>query len=69
MFFRKPLEMPTPEAALPGRSQPLHTAERHFVNGHPLKGPYPEGSRTAVFAMGRFGGAGVSCPIGVGVKA
>ena len=50
-----PLEMPTPETALPGRS-PLHTAERHFVNGRPLKGPYPEGSQTAVFAMGCFWG-------------
>ena len=56
MFFRKALEMPTPETALPGRGQPLRTAERHFVNGHPLKGPYPEGSQTAVFAMGCFWG-------------
>jgi peptide-methionine (S)-S-oxide reductase len=56
MFFRKSLEIPTPENALPGRAQPLRTAERHFVNGHPLEGPYPEGSQTAVFAMGCFWG-------------
>jgi peptide-methionine (S)-S-oxide reductase len=56
MFFRKSLEIPTPETALPGRAQPLRTAERHFVNGRPLKGPYPEGSQTAVFAMGCFWG-------------
>jgi peptide-methionine (S)-S-oxide reductase len=56
MFFRKPLELPTAETALPGRPTPLRTAERHFVNGHPLKGPYPEGAQLAQFAMGCFWG-------------
>jgi peptide-methionine (S)-S-oxide reductase len=56
MFFRKPLEMPTRETALPGRDQPIRTAERHFVNGRPLKGPYPEGAQLAQFAMGCFWG-------------
>ena len=56
MFFRKAAEMPTAETALPGRAQPLHTAERHFVNGRPLKGPYPEGMQLAQFAMGCFWG-------------
>jgi peptide-methionine (S)-S-oxide reductase len=56
MFFRKSLEMPTPATALPGRDQPLRTAERHFVNGRPLKGPYPEGMELAQFAMGCFWG-------------
>ncbi len=56
MFFRKPLEMPTQETALPGREQPIRTAERHFINGRPLKGPYPEGAQMAQFAMGCFWG-------------
>ena len=56
MLFRKPAEMPTAQTALPGRAQPLPTAEVHFVNGQPLKGPYPEGAETAVFAMGCFWG-------------
>jgi peptide-methionine (S)-S-oxide reductase len=30
---------------------------RHFVNGRPLKGPYPDGSESAIFAMGCFWGA------------
>ena len=42
--FRKKLEMPTADEALPGRSTPIPTAKQHFVNGHALKGPYPEGS-------------------------
>jgi len=56
MFFKKPPEMPTPATALPGRSQAVPTAERHFVNGRPLKGPYPEGMALAQFAMGCFWG-------------
>jgi peptide-methionine (S)-S-oxide reductase len=56
MLFRKSLEMPTQETALPGRAHPIPTAETHFVNGRPLKGPYPDGLETAVFAMGCFWG-------------
>jgi peptide-methionine (S)-S-oxide reductase len=56
MFMRKALEMPTQESALPGREQPIRTAERHFINGRPLKGPYPEGAQMAQFAMGCFWG-------------
>ena len=35
----------------------MPTAERHFVNGTPLAGPYPEGSEVADFALGCFWGA------------
>src|SRR5665213_2315196 len=51
------LSMPTPESALPGRAEALPTAEEHFVNHHPLKGPYPPGSETALFGLGCFWGA------------
>ena len=55
--LRKKTVMPTPEDALPGRSQPIPTASRHFVNGAALKGPYPEGSEQVLFGMGCFWGA------------
>ena len=55
--FRKEMRMPTPSEALPGRSQPMPTAERHFVNQQALKGPYPEGNETALVGMGCFWGA------------
>ncbi len=56
MFSRRPENLPTADAALPGRAEPLPTADKHFVNGNPLKGPYPDGFKTAVFAMGCYWG-------------
>ena len=56
MFFKKQLELPTAETALKGREAPLRTADTSFVNGRPLKGPYPEGLQLAQFAMGCFWG-------------
>jgi len=55
--FRKKLSLPTAAEALPGRATPLPTAERHFVNGRPLKGPYPDGMETLVVGLGCFWGA------------
>jgi peptide-methionine (S)-S-oxide reductase len=54
---RKPLTIPSPADALPGRTQALPTAENHFVNGAPLKGPYPDGYEKAMFGLGCFWGA------------
>ena len=56
-FWRKKAELVTAEQALPGRGQPIPTAQRHFVSGHPLKGPYPAGLETVVFALGCYWGA------------
>ena len=56
-MFNKKMKMPAPGEALKGRTSPIPTAKKHFVNGNPLKGPYPEGFETAVFALGCYWGA------------
>jgi peptide-methionine (S)-S-oxide reductase len=56
-MFNKKMKMPAPGEALKGRPKPVLTAKTHFVNGHPLKGPYPDGFSTAVFALGCYWGA------------
>ncbi len=53
----KKLTIPTPEQALPGRDQQMRVPEQHFINGNPLKGPFPAGMEMAMFGLGCFWGA------------
>ncbi len=53
----KPVEMPSEAQALSGRGDKMLVPEKHFVNGHPLKPPFPEGMQQALFGMGCFWGA------------
>ena len=55
--FGKKLVIPTPQEALTGRSQPMPVPGKHYVNGNPLKPPYPDGLEMAMFGMGCFWGA------------
>ncbi len=57
LFMRKTTTLPSATEALPGRADPIPTAARHFVNGHPLQPPYPAGLVQAVFGLGCFWGA------------
>src|SRR5438067_10377866 len=56
-FATRKSELPTADTALKGRPAAIPTATTHFVNHHPLKGPYSAGMQTAVFALGCFWGA------------
>ena len=57
LFSRRKPEAVSAADALPGRSAAIATAQNHFVNGHALKGPYPEGSEQIIFALGCYWGA------------
>jgi len=55
--FNKSITMPGAEQALPGRDQAMPVNNRHFVNDHPIKGPFPDGLQQAMFGLGCFWGA------------
>lgn len=55
--FRKSTTLPALGASLPGRKDAMQTAERHFVNGNLLKGPWPQATEQAMFGLGCFWGA------------
>ena len=56
LFARKPVALVPADEALPGRPDPLPTAETHFLSGLPLKSPVPEGMGEVILAMGCFWG-------------
>ncbi|QCP84762.1 peptide-methionine (S)-S-oxide reductase MsrA [Cereibacter sphaeroides] len=56
LLNRKKSEMVSAAEALPGRPEPIPTAETHFLSGLPLKSPVPAGMAEAVFGMGCFWG-------------
>ncbi|MEM1008833.1 MAG: peptide-methionine (S)-S-oxide reductase MsrA [Myxococcota bacterium] len=59
MFFAKPYmtHLPSPEEALPGRSQEMPVQATHEVLNTALKPPFPEGYAQAMLGMGCFWGA------------
>ena len=57
MFLRRKQEMVEPDQALRGRDTEMPVAAAHTVLGTPLTPPFPEGTRTAIFALGCFWGA------------
>jgi peptide-methionine (S)-S-oxide reductase len=56
-FMKKATKLLPADSVLPGRAKPMPVPERHFVNGHPLKAPFPAGLQLAQFGMGCFWGA------------
>jgi peptide-methionine (S)-S-oxide reductase len=57
MSAQKKLTLPDARQALPGRSEEIPVPQSHVVTGNPLKGPFPDGLRQAVFGLGCFWGA------------
>lgn len=58
LFSRPKTELVTPERALRGRDDyEFPVPDTHYVNGRPIKPPFPEGYQQAVFGLGCFWGA------------
>ena len=48
--------LPLESEALHGRDEEVEVPEEHFVKGTPLKGPFPDNLKQAIFGMGCFWG-------------
>lgn len=55
--FKKQYSMPSPAQALPGRDQAMVVPETHYVSGHRIVEPFPDGLSKALFGLGCFWGA------------
>src|SRR6185295_17458403 len=56
-MFGKSMQIPAAAEALPGRSTPMAVPEGHYVNGHRIVAPFPDGLELAMFGHGCFWGA------------
>jgi len=56
-FMKKRNALLPKESTIPGRGEKMPVPAKHFVNGHPLRPPFPDGIAQAVFGMGCFWGA------------
>ena len=58
MFWRfDKTAMPSPDTALPGRSEAMPVPAAHAISGRPMAGDVPEGFAEVLFGLGRFWGA------------
>jgi peptide-methionine (S)-S-oxide reductase len=57
LFSSVSATLPTPEQALPGRTEAMPVPPAHAVNDRRMTPPWPEGLAEAVFGLGCFWGA------------
>ena len=57
MIFQKSAVIPSSDKTLPGRAESTPVAKQHYVNGAPLKPPFPADAEQAIFGLGCFWGA------------
>jgi len=57
MMFGKSSRIPTAADALPGRTARMPVPDAHYVNGHRIQPPFPDGLDLAMFGLGCFWGA------------
>jgi len=57
LLRKKKSALPSPDEALPGRAAPMPITNRHFISGHPIAPPFPDGLELALFGLGCFWGA------------
>lgn len=55
-LFSKSNSLPNADQMLPGRSQAVQVPDAHYVNGNPLKPPYPPNMQVATLGLGCFWG-------------
>jgi peptide-methionine (S)-S-oxide reductase len=55
--FPRPAAIPDAADALPDRDNEIMVNNHHFVNGNPIKGPFPDHLESAIFGLGCFWGA------------
>src|SRR5688572_11961759 len=56
-LFAHTSAIPSKADALPGRAGRMPVPAAHYVNGHRLEPPFPDGLQLALFGMGCFWGA------------
>ncbi|MEP3524789.1 MAG: peptide-methionine (S)-S-oxide reductase MsrA [Hyphomicrobiales bacterium] len=55
--LKNKISVPQPHEALPGRDEEMAVPDVHYVNGNPIKGPFPEHLEQIVIGLGCFWGA------------
>jgi peptide-methionine (S)-S-oxide reductase len=58
LFSHRSNDLVAADRALPGRDHyDFPVPAKHYVNGNPIRPPFPEGMQTAIFGLGCFWGA------------